>query len=151
MFDRTNPAHLAALKSEIETDPIGMSYDINGGTFELLQLLNLPENNVGNDTINRPTEELDIPDIAGVINASEFAALSSYDQQWVIMFINRPADEMLRPYQPKFLQLFGAGSATRAAVLALRSKDASRAEVLFGVNTAISREDWIAARDYVAP
>lgn len=146
-FDRSNPAHLAALKAEIATDPAGMGYVPSGGTVELLAKLNNPALNVGGDTLLRPTEELDIPDIAAVINPSEYAALSAYDQQWVIMFINRPADEMLRPYQAKFLSLFGAGSVTRAAALALRTKDASRAEVLFGVNTVIAREDWFAARD----
>lgn len=148
-FDRQNTAHLAALKAEVFDDPTGMGYDPTGGTDALLALLNKPENNVGGESINRPTEELDIPDIAAVIDSAEFAALSAYDQQWVIMFINRPAEEMLRPYQAKFLQLFGAQSATRAAVLALRAKAASRGEILFGVNTMISREDWFAARDYV--
>lgn len=146
-FDRTNATHLAALKAEVNDDPTGMSYDPTGPTAALLSKLNDPAENVGDDTINRPTEELDIPDVAGAIDAAEYAALSDYDQAWVRMFINRPVEEMLRPYQPKFLSLFGGGSTTRTAVLALREKDASRAEVLFGVNTVIGRDDWFAARD----
>jgi len=147
-FDRTDAADLAALKSEVTNDPTGMDYAaVSGQTKPLLELLNDPDKNISNDTINRPTEELDIPDIAAVIDEDEFAALSEYDKVWVTMFINRPAEEMLKPFQSKFLEVFPNGSTTRTAALALREKDASRAEVLFGVNTVISREDWFAARD----
>jgi hypothetical protein len=147
-FDKTDPADLLALKNEVNLDPTGQDYASAGGaTQPILTLLNDPEANVSNDTINRPTEELDIPDIAEVIDPGEYGALGEYDQEWVKMFINRPAEETLRPYQGKFLSIFGAASATRAAALALRQKDASRAEVLFGVNTVITRADWIAARE----
>lgn len=146
-FDRTNPSHLLALKNEVNLDPAGMGYIPSGGTIDILNLLNLAENNVGGDTVLRPTEELDVPDIAAIISPAEYAALSEYDKEWVKMFINKPAEEMLRPYQSKFLQLFPNGSVTRTAALALRPKPASRSEVLFGVNTFISRDDWFAARD----
>ena len=146
-FDRTNSADLAALKTEVEANPAGMAYVTPGPTAPLVAILNDPESNVTNATVQRPTEELDIPEIAGVIDSTEYAALDSYGQRWVQMFIGRAADVVLRPYQSKFLELFGDGSATRTAAIALRTKDASRAEELFGVNTVISREDWIAARD----
>jgi len=147
-FDRNDPADLAALKSEVENDPTGQDYAaVAGQTKKILGLLNDPEQNVSNDTINRPTEELDIPGIAAVIDEAEFAALSEYDKAWVTMFINRPAEVELKQFQSKFLEVFPNGSATRTAALALREKDASRAEVLFGVNTVISRDDWFAARD----
>ena len=150
-FDRDNPTDLATLKNEVSGDPAAMDYagKAAGGqnTDDLLRMLNTASENVGGENINRPTEELDIPDLAEVIDSSEYAALSEYDKEWVKMFIDRPAAELLKPYQAKFLAIFGAGSATRTAALALRSKPATRAEVLFGVNTVISRQDWFAARD----
>jgi hypothetical protein len=148
MFNVKNPAHLTALKTEVTTDPIGQDYaSAQGATQGILDKLNIPANNVGGDSINKPTEELDIPDIAGAIDAAEYALLSEYDKRWVDMFINRPVEERLKPYQAKMLSLFTNGSVTRTAILGLRSKPASRAEVLFGVNTVISRDDWIQARE----
>ena len=146
-FNINNPADLLALKNEIGLDPIGQDYAAaQGGTKIILDKLNVSGQNVGGETINRPVEELDIPDIAAVIDEAEYAALSEYDKEWVKMFIARPADEVLKPYQSKFATIFAA-STTLTAALALRSKQASRAEVLFGVNTDISRQDWFAARD----
>jgi len=145
-FDRTNQAHLTALRSEVFTDPIGMGYVANGPTAALLDLLNNPSKNVGGQTINRPVDELQIPELSAVIDPTEYSALSAYDKEWVKMFITRPSDEQLKMYQAKILQLFNAQSTTRAAFLALRVKAASRAEILFGVNTVISGPDWFMAR-----
>lgn len=147
-FNIKKPADLATLKAEINTDPAGMGYSaVRGETKKTLDKLNFASNNVGTDSINRPTEEIDIPDIAGVIDPVEFAALSEYDKEWVKMFINQPFDAALKPFQAKFLAIFKAGTKTRAAAMGLRSKPASRAEVLFGVNTVLTREDYFAARD----
>ncbi len=55
MFDAANPADLAALKSEVNTDPISMGYAaVINQTQPLLKLLNEPENNVGSETIGVP-------------------------------------------------------------------------------------------------
>lgn len=147
-FDRTDPADLLALKNEVNTDPNGQGYAaVIDSTGELLKLLNDPVLNQGSPTINRPTEELDIPEIAAVIDEGEYAALGEYDKVWVQMFINQASDVRLKPFQSKFLEVFAIDSATTIAALALREKPASRAEIVFGVNTVIVREDWLAARD----
>jgi hypothetical protein len=147
-FDRNNPTDLQALKSEVETDPTGQDYaSASGATQGILEKLNNPAENVSGDTINRPTEELDVPDIAGVIDEGEYSLLNEYNKEWVKMFIKQDPSILLKPYQAKMLDIFPDGSTTRTAILALRQKDASRAEVLWGVNTYISRDDWIAARD----
>lgn len=146
-FDRNNFTDLTALKSEVLNDPVGVGYAASiNVTSELLSLLNDPASNPGNETVSIPVEELDITDISAVIDPSEYDALSAYNKEWVKMFINRPKDEGLRSYQTKFLAIFGQGTVTRSAVIALRAKKASRAEVLFGVNTVISRDDLIRAR-----
>lgn len=157
-FDITSPADLALLRSEEADDPIGMGYKKmvkptgtpprhNGDMGDLLRRFNNPSMNVGGETANRQVEELDISDIAAVIDATEYNVLSDYDQEWVKMFINRPEDSPLKPYRDKFLQLFAGGSVTRVAVLALRSRLASRVEVLFEVNTVITPGDWIAVEN----
>ena len=149
-FDVTDPADLLALQSEINTDPAAVGYvPYLDATNTLLDLLNNPAHNPGSPTINRPIEELDIPDVAGAIVDAEYGALSEYGKVWVTMLINRPAEEALLPYRDKFLDLFNAQSTTRANVQALRVKLASRAETLFGVNTVITRPELIAARSYV--
>ena len=150
-FDRTNTTDLLALQSEVATDPISMGYAaVVDNTQALLDLLNIPANNVGNDTILKPIEELEIPEVAGVIDETEYSAASAYDKIWVEMLINQNSDVSLGPFVTKFLEIFPGGSTTTTAVQALRVKDASRAEILFGVNTLITRDDWIAARDYVS-
>lgn len=146
-FDRTDSADLTALQSELQTNPNGQTYNLDI-TNQVLDELNNPANNVGSPTIQQEIEDLDIPDIAAEIDSTEFAALDAYDQEWVRMFINRPIDEPLQPYRAKFLAVFGAGSNTRTDVTALLTRPASRAEILFGVNTVISRADFIAARDF---
>lgn len=147
-FDNTNPTDLAALKSEYINDPEAIGYAAaNGTTKVILSLLNDAANNATGATVNKPSEELDIPEIAAVIDSTEYDALSAFDKEWVKMFINKPAEEMLKPYRAKFLEIFGNGTATRTAVLALRRKSASRAEELFGVNTVITRHDLILARE----
>ena len=148
-FDNTDPIQLAALNSEVTEDPIGIGYSaVINNTRAVLEKLNDPAQNVGGETINRPIEELTISEVAGVIDSVEYDALSAYDKEWVKMFITRPLGENLTLYQTKFLALFGPASDTRNAANALRVKNASRAEILFGVNTFISRVDWVTARDF---
>lgn len=143
-FDREDAADLAALKSEVETDPAARGYAAAlANTSQLLQLIN--ENS--GEAVQIPTEDLDIPDIAAVIDPTEYGLLSDYDKEWVKMFINQPSEVMLKPFQSKFLQIFGGGSTTRTAVLNLRDTTGSRADKLFGVGTTITRQDWLAARD----
>lgn len=152
-FDADNATHRSEMRDELANDPQSIGYAaVSGVTRDLLALLNDPANHPGSPTTNRPTEELDIPEVAGVIDADEYAALPVYDQEWVKMFISRPETVTLRPYQAKFLSIFPASGTppvgnTRPAVLALLSKAASRAEELWGVNTVITRNDLNRARN----
>ncbi len=144
-FDQTDPADLAALISEWDDDPLGIGYPaVREETQKMLDLTNKVENNPGGESIDRPTEELDISDIAAVIDTTEYAALEEYNKSWVRMFISRPDDVKLKPYQTKFIQIFPPGTLTLTGALALRPKLATRAEVLWGVNTKITKSDWSA-------
>ncbi len=145
MFDASDPADLAALKSEVETDPIGQDYaSAQGGSAIVLGKLNDPGQNSGGESINRLVGDLQVPEIAGVIDEAEYASLNEYQKEWVKMFIAQSADVTLRQFVEKFTDIFD-GSQTLIDALALRDKLASRAEVLFGVNSIITRQSLGAA------
>jgi len=84
-FDRTDPADLLALKTEINTDPIGMGYAaVVDTTALLLKLLNDPANNVGGDTATRPfdasamldaLDPADFPSPQTEVNAAEYTQM----------------------------------------------------------------------------
>lgn len=146
-FEVTDPADLLALQQEIAVDPAGQGYAEAQGTADLLDRLNNPARNQAPQNVQQPVEVLTVPAVAGVINAGEYDALGAYNRAWVQMLITRPATEPLAPYSAKFLAVFGPASLTRAAVINLLARPASRAEVLFGRDTVISRDDYFAARD----
>ena len=141
-FDRTNNAHLLQLKAEAAAQAPGET-----ATRVILAILNDPDNNPGSETVAVPLPRTTIEDVASAIDSTEYDALTAYDKEWVKMLINRPPDEQIRSHTQKLNQLFGAGSATRTAITAVRTRKASNAEKLFGVDVVISRKDWIAARE----
>ena len=146
-FDRTDPADLAALKTEVETDPIGMGYALATNTNQLLKLLNDPANNVGGDTASRA---FDASAMLDALDPSELDAQQTTvgAAEYVNALMN--AEGLLgldiEAYKTKFRSLFAGNSATVAALDAQTSA-LSRAEVLFGQGTSLTEEDWFAARD----
>lgn len=144
-FDRTNSTHLAALKNEVNTDPISMGYDPTGPTRTILKLLNDPANNIGGEIVTRPF------DVLAMIDALEPA---DYDAPQTVVgaatyvhtLVELGAYNSIEPYKAKFRGLFAANSDTVTALDA-QTIAISRAEVLFGQGTEISREDWTTARD----
>lgn len=145
-FDRTDPADLLALKNEVNNDPIGMGYAaIVDQTALLLKLLNDPDNNVNNDTAARDFTAqalLDALDPRELDSAQTEGGAAQYAH----MLIELAAYSDISSYKTKFRGMFAGNSATVTALDA-QTKDLSRAEVLFGTDTTISRDDWIAARD----
>lgn len=145
-FDRTDQADLTALKTEVETDPIGMGYAaVVTVTAQLLKLLNDPANNVGGDTASRP---FDVSAMLDALDPADFDAQQTVAgaPSYVHVLVERGNFNDITPYKTKFRSLFAGNSAT---VIALDAQNValSRAEVLFGQGTVISREDWFAARD----
>lgn len=147
-FDKTNPADLAALKTEVNTDPIGMGYAaVVDQTNQLLKLLNDPASNVGGETSTRP---FDASALLDALDPTEFDAqqTNAGAGDYALMLINSAGGQGvdIEAYKTKFRSMFAAQSATVAALDA-QNITLSRAEVLFGQGTAISRTDWFAARD----
>lgn len=140
MFDRTDPADLTALKTEVNTDPLTIGYVIDPTATLISQL------NAKNYTVQRAIDDVDIYEVAAVINDAEYDALPAYGKEWVKMFIVQPEGIKTSNYKTKFLELFPNGSVTRTAAIALLDVPGSRAEVLFGYGTVITRDDWAEAR-----
>jgi hypothetical protein len=145
-FDQANAANLAALKSEVNTDPVAVGYNAtSGNTQALLKLLNDASNNPGGETTN---QTLTVGVLLDVMMVSDFDAqqVSDGERRYLEAFMNRDFDVVIEPYRAKIRDAFKSGSTTVNAIDAL-IRPLSRAEVLFGEGTVISRADWLAARD----
>ena len=144
-YDINDPADLAALKSEATTDPIGMGYDINGATQQLLKQFNDPALNVNGDVSARAFSAESLMD---ALDPTEFDSPQTQAEaaQYSHILVEMAAYSDIEPYKAKWRAMFAANSATVAA-LDSQTSALSRAEVLFGAGTNISRDDWFAARD----
>ncbi len=154
-FDRTNTTHLVSLQNEVNNDPELVGYAaVVSETAKLLDLLNLEANNPQvNDTVNVPFDEFPLYDGMDEIHKPEYNALNGFDKDIIYgMMCAAMQDPTLTFGHAKklFRKAFGTESTTWANVKDDRAVHASRAEVLFGRDTVLTREDWFAARDYVA-
>jgi len=150
MFDVTDPADLLALKTEVNTDPISMGYDPAGGTRILLDLLNEPGSNVGGETTGAPLTARALWEICAdnPDDLTPHGPFSEGDQFVVQQFfeIAGSPEADLSWGRARLRSLFPAADGIVDAIDALL-RTMSRAEVLFGEGTTISRTDWFAARD----
>ena len=148
-FDATDPADLAALKSEQATDPISMGYAaVDGQTNKTLALFNNPDLNVGGETTGdtfTPRLILDVVEPSDLTPSGQF---SQGDLEWIKMVLEASSgmDDDLSDNEAKFRARFAANDQT-ITNLDARTHGISRAEVLFGDGTVISKTDWFAARD----
>lgn len=154
MFDRNNPADLAALKSEQATDPISMGYAaVDGQTRNTLELFNDGALNVGLETTGEDfTSDLALK----VIDPDEVtvgAKFSEGQANW-LNYLMAAASSVsdFSGFEVKFRELFAAYTPSSVTLTALdaRTRRLSRAEVLLGEGTFISREDWKAVLEYTA-
>ena len=153
-FDRTNPTHLAELKAEVQTDPVTMGYDVNN-IHDIRNKINTPSSNVGND--NRTDAEFTGDDLLAsiAVNPSEYAVVVSAHTQsairttFVEALIARQDGLIPKRFHATILAIFTAANAStiRTAMIAHATSPISRAEVLWGNDTQISKQDWYAARD----
>lgn len=160
MFDRQDPADLLALKTEVETDPLGLGYDHTSGNTSLIV------NGINEVRTSAPTFVVSKPKIS----AADVRALTTYDaynnlaideQEWIrwITGSNGVNEESLvvtpdlrqnlagDPTDTGSIWAVGERATMNAAMLGLMDVPASRAEDLFGYGTTISDTDWTTARD----
>ena len=150
-FDNTNAADLLALKTEQATDPIGMGYAaVDGQTKQTLDLFNDPLLNVGLDDID---ETLTPALLLASIVPDDLTVSAKFTQgelEWLKLLVEASTSltDDLTVNRDKIVELFNQTPTldTYTNLVALKRR-ISRAEVLFGVGTVISRTDWFAARD----
>ena len=153
-FDRTNPADLAALKAEVNTDPDALGYDQSVTQDGVLDIINLART-----AYTQQKEKVSAAAIRSGTSYDGYDGLAIDEQEWLRWMTgsngfeeeNMPVTADLRA------RLTGDGgtsiwapadrTAMEAAMVAVFDRDGSRAEDLFGIGTTISRDDWIAARD----
>lgn len=157
-FDRNNNAHLAALQSEVLSDPAGLGYDPNGNDQQLLRRLNDPSLNPGGETAARV---FDAQAMMEALAPADFgASQTKVGAADYVGILQRHAAYYgdISAFKDKFTSMFGTAqqSATRAALDA-QTRALSRAQVvgqgpgLWGDDVEIVALDWYKARDYVAP
>lgn len=153
-FDRTDPADLAALKSEVNTDPDGLGYnpaDTNAGVIEPINLARVAyvqqKPNVASSAIR------------GGTTYDAYDGLAIDEQEWLRWMTgsNGGGEENMPVTADLRLRLLGDGGTSIWAVAdrtemesvmsGIFSRDGSRAEDLWGIDTFISEQDWFAARD----
>jgi len=148
-FDRSNPAHLLTLKTEVTTDILGIGYDPDGPTQDILDKLNLPENNLGLETGVPPLSASELWEI--IADDSATATQFEFNISNLFAMVDGPTTD-ISDYRAAVV---GLGDTQINAAINSRTRPLSRAEVLFGGVEAngnaefvtISREDWFAARD----
>ena len=149
-FDRTSAADLAALKTEVNTDPIGMGYDTNANVNTLIGLLNDAASNIGGETTGAPLTARSLWEICAdnTDDLTPHGQFSVGDQFVVQQFfeVAGSPDTDLSWGRARFRSLFPAADGIVSALDALQ-RGLSRAEVLFGEGTSLSQQDWFAARD----
>lgn len=132
----------AVLKTELNADPKGLGY-ANKSDPEAADLLN--EIGGSGEKIDRAF--IDGQELMSVVNISEYATLSAI-QRTAWTAIISAGTGMIDVNNPGTISQIGAiwsgAPVTKANLVALRKRDASRAEVLFG--QAVSDQDVGKAR-----
>ena len=147
-FDRNDQADLTALKTEVTNDPlaIGYSYFTDGNTDKLIG-----EINAKNYTTSKP--KISSSDVRAAITFAAYNNLAIDEQEWIKWMAPGHTDQDVVVTDDLRTQLttsstfwaVGDRVAMQAAMTALIDVPGSRAEVLFGYGTYISREDWLKA------
>lgn len=147
-FDITDPINLLELKNEVANDPISMGYAaVVDQTNPLLKLLNDPDNNIGAETA---VQEITPEVLIDVIDVAEYGGnqVAQGDRDWVKMVFDLGlfAGADIEKFRTKIKGIFPTNGITNTNIDNL-VRPLSRAEVLFGAGTAISKQDWFVARD----
>jgi len=135
---------LAALKIELETDPLGIGYALfiaDGTIREITRLIN--EINPAFLVPNDPVTSIDL---IGAVDIDEYKALTGTGgsikrDMWRDILQAVSAENAIDPnatgLKAQIMGIWDAGGPTRTALIALQTRLGSRAEVLFGTGTTL--------------
>lgn len=113
---------LAALKTEITSDPAAIGYA--GKTHEdIAGLLNKPQRTIDAETLSSGL-------LVSCIDRTEFAALSAADKAYLNLFVTAGDVPMSANVRQALRALFPAGSETRTKINQATRRTGSRAEEL---------------------
>lgn len=132
---------LAILKTEIDTDPTGLGYvaSDDAGNREKLNRL---RSAIRFDRFLIPAHE-----VLKATDAGEWEALSAKEERRFALIISAgEVDVKSANTRTAFLAMFGPGTATRTNLGALQTRDASRAEELFGEFVRVAFHHLVEAR-----
>lgn len=122
-------ADLLALKAELTNDPKDLGLDV----LPEHDAANADKLNAVNETLRIDRTAIPISEIAVNIDRDEYAALPAADRDWLSLIsvggtINPKTGSEVRE---GLLQLFGAGTETRANLVGLLTEAANRIEQMF--------------------
>ena len=134
---------LAALKSEILTDPKALGYTALRAQSNGPEAVAAKLNEAGASAETLFKAWLPIEEVIAVIVRAEYDALSAAAKQFFADVLMRGArlksgDANLRA---SMAGVFASGTATRTSLTALASRSASRAEALWGENVLITPQE----------
>ncbi len=154
-FDNSDPNDLAALKSEVEVDPTALGYAaVIAETDALLALLN--DKNPAT-IVSKPV--IDPALVRGATTFEGYDGLGIDEQEWLRWMTgangSNGGESLVVTTDLRARLTDGNNSiwaaadrnAMNAAQLDIIDVPGSRAEILWGYGTNISRADWFAARD----
>jgi hypothetical protein len=132
--------NFTTLNTELLTDPAGLGYAAEiaaGSDGNLATLLNAPKADV---SVFRGV--IDGREVVSATTPAEFLSLTSAQQTLYLAITGASGgvDTSNALVRSAFAAMFAAG-ATRTALLAIASREGSRAEELFGTGTTISHLD----------
>jgi hypothetical protein len=115
---------LAALKTEITTDPAAIGYAAsNGDHVAIARLLNKPGRSMDSESLSSGA-------IVSCLDKAEFTALTAPDKAYLNLFVTAGEVPITRDVRQALRTLFPVGSKTRQNIIQSTTRDASRAEEL---------------------
>jgi hypothetical protein len=133
-------AQIAQLTSELTTDPTALGY-AGMSNAEVVAAINRVRG-----TIAIEPRTLVAQRVVEALELAEYDALTAGKRDKLGLLLEHDEVEITAATKAIFTDVFGAGTATRADVAALLSRDGSRAEQLFGVDTVVGLDDVRKAR-----
>jgi hypothetical protein len=134
---------LEILKTELATDPAGLGYTSDDPTCATL----LSTVGLSGETIDR--EVIDGQELSAAVVMSEYMVLSAAEQRaWMTVLAagSGQIDVSNTNIRSQIQAIWGAGTTTRANLVALQTRGASRTEVLFGIGVSVGHLDVAKAR-----
>ena len=129
-----------ALKTELQADPNGLGYAAaiaSGSDNILANLLNAV-----NQNINITRDILKAYEIFDAVDPTDYSGLTAAKKTDLQLILGMGEVDVLNANTRSLLAgIFGAGSATRTALLALQNRKGSRAEQLFGRGVFVTAAD----------